>query len=76
MPRVVRVYITSAIIGFGVAGAFVGMVIAFNVVNLRHLIFTSDIGIMATLAFWILNGIMFSGVQFAFKMNQLADSSE
>jgi hypothetical protein len=72
MPRVFRLYLASAAIGFCVAAVFVGLVIAFNVANLRHLIFTSDIGVMATVAFWVLNGIVFSGVQFGFSVMQLA----
>ncbi len=75
MPRVFRLYLVSAAIGFGVAAVFVGLVIAFNVANLRHLIFTSDIGFMATVAFWILNGIVFSGVQFGFSVMQMAGTS-
>ncbi|MDW3222434.1 MAG: hypothetical protein R8G34_06020 [Paracoccaceae bacterium] len=76
MPRIFRLYISSAIIGFAVSAVFVAMIIGFNVVNLRHLIFTSDIGVLATLAFWILNGIVFSGVQFAYSMAQLAKKSD
>jgi hypothetical protein len=75
MPRVFRLYLVSAAIGFGVAAVFVGLVIAFNVANLRHLILTSDIGLMATVAFWILNGIVFSGVQFGFSVMQMAGTS-
>jgi hypothetical protein len=75
MPRVFRLYLVSAAIGFAVAAVFVGLVIAFNVANLRHLIFSSDIGLMATVAFWILNGIVFSGVQFGFSIMQLAGTS-
>ena len=74
MPKVFRLYLVSAVIGFAVAAVFVGLVIAFNVANLRHLIFTSDIGLMATVAFWILNGIVFSGVQFGFSVMQMAGS--
>ncbi|WP_299630979.1 hypothetical protein [uncultured Roseobacter sp.] len=76
MPRVMRLYIISGLTGFGVAAVFVAMIIAFNVANLRHLIFTSDIGVMATIAFWILNGIVFSGVQFAYAVTQLAKRTD
>ncbi|MFK7869919.1 MAG: hypothetical protein AB8B58_11830 [Roseobacter sp.] len=76
MPRVVRLYITSAILGFVIAGVFVGLVIAFNVVNLRHLIFTSDVGWIAVFVFWVLNGIVFSGVQFGYSIMQLASDDD
>ena len=71
MPRVFRLYLVSALNGFGIALAFVALLLVFNVANLRHLVGTSDIGVMATVAFWILNGIVFSGVQFALALSQM-----
>lgn len=71
MPRVFRLYLISALNGFGVSLGFVALILVFNVANLRHLVSTSDVGVMATVAFWILNGIVFSGVQFAWALNQM-----
>jgi hypothetical protein len=71
MPRVFRLYLVSALNGFGIALAFVALILIFNVANLRHLVGTSDVGVMATVAFWILNGIVFSGVQFAWALSQM-----
>ena len=71
MPRIFRLYLLSALNGFGIALAFVALILIFNVANLRHLILTSDIGVMATVAFWVLNGIVFSGVQFALALSQM-----
>ena len=71
MPRVVRLYILSALNGFGASLAFVALILVLNIGNLRHLILTSDIGVMATVAFWILNGIVFSGAQFAWTLSQI-----
>ena len=70
MPRVFRLYLLSAVNGFGISLAFVSLILIFNVANLRHLILSSDIGVIATVAFWILNGIVFSGVQFAWALSQ------
>ena len=70
MPRVFRLYLLSALNGFGIALGFVALILLFNVANLRHLIGTSDVGVVAAVAFWILNGIVFSGVQFAFALSQ------
>ena len=70
MPRVVRLYILSALNGFGISLIFVALIMVFNIANLRHLILTSDVGVMATVAFWVLNGIVFSGVQFAWTLTQ------
>ena len=66
MPRVFNLYLDSALNGFGIA-----LILGFNVANLRHLVLTSDIGVMATVAFWVLNGIVFSGVQFAWALAQI-----
>lgn len=71
MPRVFRLYLVSALNGFGISLAFVALILVFNIANLRHLILSSDIGVMATVAFWVLNGIVFSGVQFAFALSQM-----
>jgi hypothetical protein len=71
LPRVVRLYFMSALLGFLAAAVFVAMILAFNVANLRVLILGSDMGVTATVAFWILNGIVFSGVQFGYSIMQL-----
>ena len=71
LPRIVRLYIVSALNGFGIALGFAALILAFNVGNLRHLVSTSDVGVVAMVAFWVLNGIVFSGVQFAFALAQI-----
>lgn len=70
MPRVFRLYLVSALNGFGISLVFVALILILNVANLRHLVGTSDVGVLATVAFWVLNGIVFSGVQFAFALSQ------
>ena len=62
MPKLIRLYITHAAIGFGIAGAFVGMLLWFNVANLWHLVSHSDKGVLAVLVLWVANGIVFAGV--------------
>ena len=71
MPRVFRLYLLSAVNGFGIALIFVVLILVFDIANLRHLILTSDIGVMATVAFWVFNGIVFSGVQVALALSQM-----
>ncbi|NNK16092.1 MAG: hypothetical protein HKP51_04205 [Sulfitobacter sp.] len=63
MPVIIRFYIKHCIIGFAVSAIFIGALMYFNVANLWHLISTSDIGLMALVVFWVLNGIVFAGVQ-------------
>ncbi|MFX0544583.1 hypothetical protein ACEWPL_003460 [Roseovarius sp. S1116L3] len=63
MPTIVRFYITHCVIGFIIAGAFTATLLWLNVANLWHLVSTSDIGLMAVIVFWVLNGIVYAGVQ-------------
>ncbi len=65
MPKLIRLYILQVFIGFGLSGIFVALLLWQNVGNLRHLIFTSDIGWIAFAMMVIFNGLVFSGVQFA-----------
>jgi hypothetical protein len=76
MPRIVRFYIMHCIIGFAVAACFVAALLWTNTANLWHLISTSDIGLMALIVFWILNGIVFAGVQSAIAIMLLADRAD
>lgn len=71
MPRVFRLYLLSALNGFGISIVFAALILIFNVANLRHLVATSDVGVLAMVAFWVLNGIVFSGVQFAISLSQM-----
>lgn len=76
MPKLVRFYILNCVIGFAVAGVFTAAILWFNVANLWHLISGSDIGIMAVIVFWVLNGIVFAGVQFGVALMLMADSDD
>ncbi|SMY06482.1 hypothetical protein [Flavimaricola marinus] len=76
MPRIVNFYILHCVIGFAIAAAFTGAILWFNVANLWHLVSTSSIGMMAVIAFWVLNGIVFAGVQFAIAIMLLADKDD
>ena len=73
MPHLVRFYIRHTIIGFALAGVFVGGLLALNVANLWHLVSTSDVGLLAVFLLWMFNGIVFSGVQFGISIMRLAD---
>ncbi|MEM5477808.1 hypothetical protein [Pacificibacter sp. AS14] len=76
MPKLIRLYITQVLIGFAIAAAFVGALLAFNVANLWHLITHSDMGILAVVVLWVSNGIVFSGVQFAISVMGMADRDD
>jgi len=76
MPKLIRLYITHVLIGFGIAGVFVGMLLYFNIANLWHLISASDIGWLALLILWVANGIVFAGVQFAIAVMRMKDDDD
>ena len=65
MPKLIRLYITNVLIGFGIAAGFVAMLLWFNIANLWSLVSNSDVGLLAVFLLWFSNGIVFAGVQFA-----------
>ncbi|MDA7425410.1 hypothetical protein [Thalassococcus lentus] len=64
MPKLIKLYMRHVAIGFGLAAVFVAMLLGFNVANLKHLVTHSDVGLLAVVLLWFLNGIVFAGVQF------------
>lgn len=76
MPKLIRLYITHVAIGFGIAGAFVGMLLWFDIANLWHLVSHSDKGWLAVLVLWLANGIVFAGVQFAIAVMNMKDDDD
>lgn len=73
MPKLIKLYIRNVALGFAIAAAFVGMLLWFNVMNLWHLVSTSDVGLLALFILWFLNGIVFAGVQFGWAVMALAE---
>lgn len=76
MPKLIRLYITQAAIGFGLAGVFVAMLLWFNIGNLWHLVTHSEMGILAVLVLWVSNGVVFGGVQFAISVMRIKDDDD
>lgn len=73
MPQLVRLYIRNVLLGAVLSALFVAMLLTFNVGNLRHLIFTSDIGVVALVMLFAFNTIVFSAVQFGISVMRMAD---
>lgn len=73
MPQLVRLYLRNIAFGAALAVTFIGLLLYFNVANLRHLIFTSDIGYIALALMFVFNTVVFSGVQFAIAVMRMAD---
>lgn len=76
MPDLIKLYIKSCAIGFVVSAVFVGLLLGFDVMGLRGLVWRSDIGIMAVGLIWFFNGVVFAGVQFAFAIMSMADDDD
>ncbi|MGR3363015.1 MAG: hypothetical protein ACU0CY_02435 [Maritimibacter harenae] len=75
MPKLVSMYIRHVLIGFGLAGVFVGLLLWMNVGNLWHLVTHSDVGIMAVAMLFFGNAVVFSGVQFAIAIMRMGDDA-
>ena len=76
MPQLIKLYIRNVAIGFGLAGVFVALLLAFNVQNLWSLISGSDVAVLAVLLLWIMNGIVFAGVQFGWAVMSMAEKDD
>ncbi len=73
MPKLIALYIRSIAIGFGLSAVFLGLLLAQDVAGLRHLIFGSDMGLVAAAMVFVFQGIIFAGVQFGIAIMMLAD---
>lgn len=76
MPKLVKLYIRNVLIGFGIAAAFVAMLLWFNVMNLWSLVSQSSDGVLAVFMLWFMHGIVFAGVQFAWAVMALAERND
>lgn len=76
MPKLVRLYIQSVVIGFGLSVVFLGGLIWMDVAGLRGLIFGSSSGYLAALMLVMFNGVFFGGVQFAIAVMRLAEPDD
>lgn len=63
LPRVVRLYIFNCLIGFTLSGIFTAAIVWWNIAGIGHLVASVPEGKLALLVFFMLNGIVFSGVQ-------------
>lgn len=72
MPRLVRLYITQVLVGFGLSGVFVALLLWLNVGNLWHLVTHSQGGLIAVVMLFMFNGIVFAGVQFSIAIMRMA----
>lgn len=76
MPELVRLYIRSVALGFLISAAFTAGLVWWDVAGVGHLILGSDLGLVAAAMLVVFNGIVFSAVQFAFKVMAMAEEDE
>ncbi|WP_374641414.1 hypothetical protein [Tabrizicola sp.] len=76
MPELVRLYIRSVALGFLISAAFTAGLVWWDVAGVGHLILGSDLGLVAAAMLVVFNGIVFSAVQFAFKVMAMAEKDE
>ncbi len=76
MPKLVRLYIQSVVIGFAVAAGFTAVLIWQDVMGVGHLILGSSVGWIAGLMLVVFNGIVFGGVQFGLRVMQMAEADD
>ncbi len=76
MPKLISLYIRQVAIGFALSAVFVGMLMYFNVANLWHLVSTSSEGAVALVVMWVLNGIVFAGVQFGIAIMRMKEDDQ
>lgn len=73
MPKLVRLYIESVVVGFAVALAFTVGLLWWDIAGLGRLILGSDIGVVAAVMLVVFNGIVFAAVQFAVRIMAMAE---
>jgi uncharacterized membrane protein len=73
MPKLIVLYIRSVAIGFGLSAVLLALMLWQDLAGLRHLIFGSDMGLVAATMVFVFQGIVFAGVQFAIAVMMLAD---
>jgi TRAP-type C4-dicarboxylate transport system permease small subunit len=76
MPKLVRLYLESVVLGFLIAAAFTSLLVWLDVAGIGRLILGSDIGWIAAAMLVVFNGIVFSAVQFAFRVMGMAETDK
>lgn len=76
LPRIVRLYIFHCCIGFTISGVFTAAILSANVANIGHLVTSVDGGMLAAVVFFVLNGIVFAGVQTGIVIMSLGDDDD
>ncbi len=76
MPKLVRLFIVNALIGFGLAVAFTATLILLDVAGLGRLILGSPDGVIAVIMLVWFSTITFGGVQIAIRVMSMAEDDD
>ncbi|TNC51485.1 hypothetical protein FHG66_04750 [Rubellimicrobium rubrum] len=76
MPKLIRLYIVSILIGFGLSVAFVALLVGLDVAGLRHLVLDTDGGWLGGVMLVMFNGIVFAGAQFGIAIMRLGSDND
>ncbi|MFN3992492.1 MAG: hypothetical protein ACK4IU_06245 [Tabrizicola flagellatus] len=76
MPKLVRLYIQSVALGFAISAGFTAGLLWLDVAGLGHLVKASSMGWVAVAMLVVFNGIVFSAVQFAFRVMGMAEAED
>ena len=76
LPRLVRLYLRQIALGFALSAVFVGLLLGFNVANLRSLMLHTQGGAIAAFLLFFFNGLVFAGVQFAIAIMRMAEPED
>lgn len=76
LPKLVKLYLRQVAVGFALSGIFVGLLLGFNVANLRGLMLATQGGYIAAFMLFFFNGLVFAGVQFAISIMRMADKDD
>ncbi len=76
MPTLIRLLVTQAAIGFGVAALLVATLLTFNIGDLRHMVSQSDMRVLTVILMWLFSGIVFGVVQCAIAISNNSDDDD
>lgn len=76
MPKLVRLYIVNAALGFALSAVFLGAILALNVGGLGDLILGSEMGWVAAAMMFVFNGIVFGAVQFGIVIMSMGSDDD
>ena len=76
MPKLVRLYIQSIVVGLALSVLFLGALVWLDIGGLGGLILGSSTGLVAAAMLIVCNGIIFAGAQFAYVIMGMADHGD